>query len=636
MTISVNYQKRKNTNLFNQFQTNKNINLTNVQNYIPIYDRFFSLNSTNWNAINLNHQWSISDIKDSKKKKNDDENEHVFTCKLKNINDDDDFTTTQNVFIKMAPLLDPFKYVVGKYNHTDPQLFNLPSFDKTAKIHPKLDDPNNSAFVDGFFSFLSSKLLHEHKFIHGLDYYGSFLAIKNDYKINIIDDIDYLIQSEFFVKQQNVLFKVEDYTHLITNNDPKPLQPLKISSSLKSVASITSIDESIFENIFENTFEKNTFEKNTFEKNEKNTFEKNTIETHISLIDVKNLGVDLVDITNSSEFDVTNQKKTESLKSGSTCSSRTSHTNDNELSDSDSDSNQEDELQSDNINSDTKDEAKDDTKDGNADEECEDEESESSIEEETLTLTFSKFPVQVICMEQCENTFDYLIMNGELTDDEWFSALMQIIMILITYQKMFLFTHNDLHTNNVMYIPTKKKFIYYTFKKQTYKVPTFGKIYKIIDFGRAIYKLNGKILCSDSFKTGGDAATQYNTEPYFNDKKPRLEPNYSFDLCRLACSIFDYVVDDFETIKNMNECSPLVKLIVEWCVDDNGVNVLYKNNGVERYPDFKLYKMIARFVHKHTPVDQLDRKEFSKFIVSNKNIGKNETIINIDELPSYY
>ena len=626
MTISVNYQKRKNTNLFNQFQTNKNINLTNVQNYIPIYDRFFSLNNTNWNAINLNHQWSISDIKDSKKKKNDDENEHVFTCKLKNINDDDDFTTTQNVFIKMAPLLDPFKYVVGKYNHTDPQLFNLPSFDKTAKIHPKLDDPNNSSFVDGFFSFLSSKLLHEHKFIHGLDYYGSFLAIKNDYKINIIDDIDYLIQSEFFIKQQNVLFKVEDYTHLITNNDPKPLQPLKISSSLKSVASITSIDESIFENIFENTFEKNTFEKNTFEKN---TFEKN--ETHISLIDVKNLGVDLVDITNSSEFDVTNQKKTESLKSGSTCSSRTSHTNDNELSDSDSDSNQEDELQSDNINSDTKDETKDEN-----DDECEDEESESSIEEETLTLTFSKFPVQVICMEQCENTFDYLIMNGELTDDEWFSALMQIIMILITYQKMFLFTHNDLHTNNVMYIPTNKKFIYYTFKKQTYKVPTFGKIYKIIDFGRAIYKLNGKILCSDSFKTGGDAATQYNTEPYFNDKKPRLEPNYSFDLCRLACSIFDYVVDDFETIKNMNECSPLVKLIVEWCVDDNGVNVLYKNNGVERYPDFKLYKMIARFVHKHTPVDQLDRKEFSKFIVSNKNIGKNETIINIDELPSYY
>ena len=66
MTISVNYQKRKNINLFNKLQTNKKTNLTNVQNYIPIYERLFSLNNTNWNSINLNHQWAISDIKDVK------------------------------------------------------------------------------------------------------------------------------------------------------------------------------------------------------------------------------------------------------------------------------------------------------------------------------------------------------------------------------------------------------------------------------------------------------------------------------------------------------------------------------------------------------------------------------------------
>ena len=162
-----------------------------------------------------------------------------------------------------------------------------------------------------------------------------------------------------------------------------------------------------------------------------------------------------------------------------------------------------------------------------------------------------------------------------------------------------------------------------------------GKIYKIIDFGRAIYKFNGKIFCSDSFQTGGDAATQYNTDPYFNEKKPRLEPNFSFDLCRLACSIFDYIVDDFDSIKNINDCSPIVKLIVEWCIDDNGINVLYKNNGVERYPDFKLYKMIARCVHKHIPVAQLERKEFCKFLIASKNIPKQEQVINIDELPCY-
>ena len=602
MTISVNYQKRKNVNLFNKFQTNKNINLSNIQNYIPIYDKFFLLNNTNWNSINLNNQWSIFDIKETKNK--DYDNEHIFNCKLKNISDvnGEDIDNTQQVFIKMAPLLDPFKYLVGKYNYNDPNLFNLPSFDKSTKVHPKISDPNNSSFIDGFFSFLTSKVLYEHKFIHGLDYYGSFLAIKNNYKINIIDDLDYLIQSEFFIKHKGALFNVEDYSHLVCNDEIKQLQPLNISTSLKSNLSIRSLDDNIFENIFDN-------------------------EHLLSLNDIKNVGVDLIDITNSSCFDVTNQHKSESLKSGSTCSSRTSHTQDDEKEDFEEFDKFEDFIK------DTKYEDDDEVLDSDLD--LVSDSDSSTIEEETIFLTIPKFPVQVICMENCENTFDDLIINNTLSNDELFSALMQIIMILITYQKMFAFTHNDLHTNNIMYIPTNKKFIYYTYNKKSYKVPTFGKIYKLIDFGRAIYKFNGKIFCSDSFQIGGDAATQYNTEPYFNDKKPRLEPNFSFDLCRLACSIFDYVVDDFTMIKNIEDCSPFVKLIIEWCIDDNGMNILYKNNGDERYPDFKLYKMITRCVHNHTPQSQLERNEFSKYLVSFKLISKNETIINIDELPSY-
>jgi len=617
MTISVNYQKRKNNNLFNKFQTNKSINLSNVQNYIPIYDRFFSLNNTNFNSINLNHVWHISDIKETKHK--DIDEEHIFTCKLKNINEDEELTLNQKVFIKMAPLLDPFKYLVGKYNHNDPHLFNLPSFDTSIKIHSKIADTNNSSFVDGFFSYLTSKVLHEHNFIHGLDYYGSFLAIKNDYKIDIIDDIDYLIQSDFFNKQQNILFKVENYDHLISNSEIKELKPLHFSTSLKShdsVLSIKSFDDTLFENIFEKCSDNS-----------------------ISLLDIQNNNIELIDITNSNDFDIANQKKSETLNSGSTCSSRTSHTNDYDLSDLEEDLNEYDNENDININNSVISKNSVSYSGSEIDEYDDEDDDDDSIEEETLMATFPKFPVQVIYMEHCEKTFDDLIINGELKEEEWFSALMQIIMILVTYQKMFSFTHNDLHTNNIMYISTNKKFLYYVYKKKTYKVPTFGKIYKIIDFGRAIYKFNGKIFCSDSFQTGGDAATQYNTEPYYNDKKPRLEPNFSFDLCRLACSIFDYIVDDFDMIKNLsnlnNELSSVIKLIVELCIDDNGINVLYKNNGVERYPDFKLYKMIARYVHNHTPVAQLERAEFSKFIISHKNIPKTEQIINIDELPCY-
>ena len=263
------------------------------------------------------------------------------------------------------------------------------------------------------------------------------------------------------------------------------------------------------------------------------------------------------------------------------------------------------------------------------------EESDDGSEtEEKINVTFDRFPVKVICMEFCENTFDDLIMSNELSQDEWFSALMQIIMILITFQKAFSFTHNDLHTNNVMYNYTNKKYLYYCYKNIHYKVPTFGRIFKIIDFGRSIYKCNGLLMCSDSFRNGEDASSQYNTEPYFKESKPRLDPNFSFDICRLACSIFDYLIDDLDEILDLSKCDPVKRLIVEWCLDDKGINLLYKNNGSDRYPDFKLYKMIARHVHKHTPQEQLLRPEFSSFSKFKDTIPTNE-VINIDKIPIF-
>ena len=72
---------------------------------------------------------------------------------------------------------------------------------------------------------------------------------------------------------------------------------------------------------------------------------------------------------------------------------------------------------------------------------------------------------------------------------------------------MFDLTHNDLHTNNVMFKKTDKMYLYYRYQDKFYKVPTFGRIYKIIDFGRAIYKFQGKRICSYSFHKKGDAAT---------------------------------------------------------------------------------------------------------------------------------
>ena len=60
---------------------------------------------------------------------------------------------------------------------------------------------------------------------------------------------------------------------------------------------------------------------------------------------------------------------------------------------------------------------------------------------------------------------------------------------------------------------------------------------------------------------------------------------------------------------------------------------MYKNNGDDRYPDFKLYKMIARTVTKHIPSNVIKNELFNKYIIAKKNINKSVTILNIDDLP---
>ena len=615
--INVNYQKRKNAELFKGLEKPTTLFLSKTQNYIPIYKRFLELNDTNYNNVNLNHKWYISSINDEDKSEDKSEDSEdkssnkLYNCRIKNINNNK--VKDKDIFFKMAPLLDPFKYLIGKYNNDD-KIWNLPSInsDETYCNH-RLLDLNNAAYIDGLFLFLSSNLIYENNFQHGVDYYGSFLAIKNNFALNIYDDIDYLNNSDFFNKNKNVLFKIDNYEHLFQfQNEETKLKPIKIGHNLSanSNISIKSFDNEIFEDMFS---------------------EDNTI---VNLEDLKGNYSELIDITNSNLTNDNENKVT--LKSNSTCSSRTSYTVDGENDEICEDCDEKYPLSKKDERSEAigESEAIGSTSEAVAEEEDDtqwEDEDDDSFEEEIINATIPQFPVQVICMEYCENTFDDLILSTDLKEEEWLSAFMQIIMILITYQKSFSFTHNDLHSNNVMYNYTDKKYIYYCYKKQYYKVPTFGRIYKIIDFGRSIYKYNGKLFCSDSFQIGNDAATQYNTEPYFNEKKSRLEPNFSFDLCRLACSIFDYVVEDMSDIKDITKCDPVQRLVVEWCLDDKGINVLYKNNGQDRYPDFKLYKMIARCVHNHTPQAQLERPEFKAY-TDFKGAVPND-VIDIDKMP---
>ena len=478
-------------------------------------------------------------------------------------------------FFKLSPLLDPTKYMIGKYDLSNTNLLKLPSLTDDLS-HPKVRDPNNSAYIDSFFTYLTSQLLHKHAFIHGVDFFGSFLAIKNNYAVNISDDIDYLNESPFFHKNKGSLFTIDntfqmDFLNYDTRNYKKKLKLLPHESGdihleLANIDDLEKLDAIFSEG------------------------ENNMSGNQPSVI-----------------FENHNKKGVESASStASDCSSRSSNT-DNEDSENDENENDGSETQT-------------------SYSEC------STATEDEFTAKLASFPVQVISLERCEKTLDSLIVNNDLSEEEWTSIIVQILMILITFQKVFGLTHNDLHTNNIMYISTDKQYLFYKVDNKHYKVPTFGKIFKIIDFGRAIYRFRGNVICSDSFHPKGDASTQYNCEPYFNDKKPRLEPNLSFDLCRLGCSLFDFIVDDIEKIDEIK--SPIENIIINWCKDDKGRNIMYKNNGEERYPEFKLYKMIARTVHNHIPHEVIRNPYFERYIISKKKI-KTQKIMNVDQYPCY-
>ena len=693
-TFSLHYRKVNTRDFFSSLEDSE-LGIKNNKNYIPLYETYFNLNETNYNSINLNQRFYVSALSGVVDKNN------IQAAVVDAYKSTSESLTILHkpIFIKFSPLIDPVKYMSGKYEilNKTVDILNVPTLSKLEKQgHLKANDKNNAAYVDGFFSYLSSQVLNCHDFIHGLNFYGSFNGIKTDFYYNVIDDMDYLDKNPFFNKNKNILFDVEDIEYCDESEDSRDdnhsnnsrHSQTKNTRNKKEKIIIDSTEntkESAYITVHED-FDKVKNELNSiFNLSSDLVVNPDNTETTISLCDTEQLtsllpldDATIDNIVENSETIVLNKNSNnysdndsdDSFTSGS-CSSRSSytsesHTNSGSGSDCDIDDtiiclddstttdtveggkpqnnksennknskNKKSKSKSSSEKSFTDDDENSENSENNEGD-YDDEDDYDDDDDETLWATIKNFPVSAIMLEKCDNTLDSLMMQEkEMTDNEWKSALMQIIMTLITYQKLFGFTHNDLHTNNVMFIYTEKEYIYYHFNKKYYRVPTYNRAFKIIDFGRAIYKYKSKIICSDSFSSTGDAATQYNCEPYFNSNKPRLEPNFSFDLCRLGCSIFDYFIDDMNNIATICKKEPLAKLIVEWVTDDQNRNILYKANGEERYPDFKLYKMIARNVHNHTPQAQLSKPIFVDYEFPKKKVKTTHRIINIDKMPSY-
>ena len=685
-------------------------NLKNLQKYNSIYSFLFS-NLRNYSVeceenflkyITFNHSYYFYDT-------------NTIFCSLtkKNI--------SKPVFIKYSPLLDPIRYMIGKYSFESvsptlctevlpsPVIFPIVSnfFPKSTKIEDsstlrteksvkleenfnkkkinenafdKINNPYNASYIDNFFCYLSGQLLHNYNLQNCVDYYGSFTGTQNKFKINVVDDIDYLQSSDYFNNNLNKYFTLDKKYkgfHIENNIYNKGSHCNQQRLNIQENTTIDDIVDIISEDIVNLSQELRDFSEIIVEEDQPaiacedkltflaEAFPEPKIRDSLEHSKCNNESSSTLSLEDPLKLVYENIKNNElfSSSSSSSSSSVSSHTTE-EVSDFENEESDEENTFS--------------LKPGGGNDEetsetGDDEETNDTVDEDdTLFAYINDFPIQMICLEKCDGTFDELLVRKELTEKECESAAFQIVMILAIFQKLFKFTHNDLHTNNIVFINTKVKYLYYKFEGKVYKVPTYGKIYKLIDFGRSIYTVNGTIFCSDSFNKNGDASTQYNFpifnilgeeitenqnlfstipfqkkyfDSFYNKKKPIIEPNFSFDLCRLGCSIFDFVFDEIPQKNKFKKMSKFQKLIIDWCMDANGKNILYKSSGDERYPQFKLYKMIARTVHNCVPREQFNKPIFQQFILHSICSGKNvkneveakiKNIMNIDEIPELY
>ena len=86
------YKKNKNSTFLQELETV--LDISGAQNYVPLYSRFFVLNASNWNNINLENDYELTSIQQA--------NYNIASGTLQN-------NTTLPIFLKYSPLLDPLK-----------------------------------------------------------------------------------------------------------------------------------------------------------------------------------------------------------------------------------------------------------------------------------------------------------------------------------------------------------------------------------------------------------------------------------------------------------------------------------------------------------------------------------------------
>ena len=522
-----------------------------MQTFFPALSKLYALNPEQMHSVWLDSKWRITGL---------DISGTSGPCSLNLIANKEGAAltplTSHPAFLKVTHLLDPIRWMKGKYSL--PKHNGLPWGNKTwSAASAKLQDSWNQAYVEAIASYSLGRLRDEGVSPHFNEFYGAFCARADTYRYNLTEDFASLRNARWFWQGQSDYFKL----HVANSNPGEPLS------------------KELLDEIFQQP-PMSDLHSDSEEEDEEDEEDEDS-------------DIIITDCAADAEIGSIHSDEMSGISFA-----------DESKSDAETDSN----------------------------------------ELPKIYAEMSNFPVMLIAMEQNSGTMDGLFDAYEQVgatpgtpewELRWSAWIFQIVAAMSVAQAFIGLTHNDLHTNNIVWTPTTEEFFYYTRNSGTvFKVPTFGKLFRIIDFGRAIFTINGTQFISDDFREKNDADGQYSFKPLHPRPRKEVPPNPSFDLSRLAVSMFEALFpekpDDKEggiTLSSeegltMNETvSPLCNCIWSWLIDDEGCNVLIDSNGEERFPGFDLYTHIAAHVHGAIPSKQFGHPAFDRFQVNPSGVG---------------
>jgi hypothetical protein len=435
-------------------------NMNNLQLYNPIYSLYFHIYNTknSHKCIDIKRRYYIHEILDVVNYKY-----YHSNCLLKaSIYDSKNSHISQSeIFCKIIPLLEPIYFIKNNYNNHINRNPLLPS-NYNSNTFEKINNMNNTAFIDTFFSYIASELTIDNILPNFALYYGSLNGIMNNYNFDISEDYHSFKNEGWFNKNIGNHFKLDVYE-----------------------------------------------------------------------------------------------------------------------SDSDSDS-------------------------------------DDSYDNSDYISVIKNMPTQLFFIQKLDGLLSDLL--NDINQDIILSCIFQVSFALSYLQKHLQFTHNDLHIDNIMYQRTEKLFLYYKYNNIYFKIPTHGYIFKIIDFGRAVFTFKDKLFFSDCFSKYGDADGQYKYPiDTFQYNKPHeeicnIKPNYHFDLCRLSMTILEEL--NYSKYHNYKENQALIDFLYSMTIGENDLRIY------ELEDNFDMYVSIAKYANNALPINIIQNDIFKKYRIKKKHFPK--------------